>query len=88
LKKLKWREVVALQGVWGRLSNNTFSTMELPDFSKSLEKKPYFESSLGIENIFKFLRIDVIWRLSYLNNDFEGIKVAPFGIRAKLQFDF
>lgn len=88
LKKLKWREVVALQGVWGRLSNNTFSTMELPDFSKSLEKKPYLESSLGIENIFKFLRIDVIWRLSYLNNDFEGIKVAPFGIRAKLQFDF
>ncbi len=88
LKKLKWREVVALQGVWGRLTNNTFSTMELPDFSKSLEKKPYLESSLGIENIFKFLRIDVIWRLSYLNNDFEGIKVAPFGIRAKLQFDF
>ena len=62
--------------------------MELPEFSKSLEKKPYLESSLGIENIFKFLRIDVIWRLSYLNNDFEGIKVAPFGIRAKLQFDF
>jgi hypothetical protein len=88
LKKLKWREVVALQGVWGRLLNLTNSQMELPEFSKSLAKKPYLESSLGIENIFKFLRIDVIWRLSYLNNDFEGIKVAPFGIRAKLQFDF
>jgi hypothetical protein len=88
LKKLKWREVVALQGVWGRLSNVSNLPMELPDFSKSLEKRPYLESSLGIENIFKFLRIDVIWRLSYLNNDFEGIKVAPFGIRAKLQFDF
>ena len=40
----------------------------------SLRNKPYLESSLGIENIFKFLRIDVIWRLSYLDNEFEGLK--------------
>ncbi|MFL2570632.1 MAG: DUF5686 family protein [Parvicellaceae bacterium] len=88
LKKLKWREVVAIQGVWGRLNNIESQPIELPAFSRSLENKPYLESSFGIENIFKFLRIDVIWRLSYLNNEFDGIKVAPFGIRAKLQFDF
>ena len=40
------------------------------------------------ENIFKFLRVDAIWRLSYLGNEFKNIRVAPFGIRAKLQFDF
>ncbi|MAP01802.1 MAG: hypothetical protein CMD01_03165 [Flavobacteriales bacterium] len=88
LKKLKWREVATFQGVWGRLNNPENLVLDLPEFSSSLERKPYIESSFGIENIFKFLRVDVIWRLSYLDNEFEGIKVAPFGVRAKLQFDF
>ena len=88
LKKLKWREVATFQGVWGRLNNPENLVLDLPEFSSSLERKPYIESSFGIENIFKFLRVDVIWRLSYLDNEFEGIKVAPFGVRAKLEFDF
>ena len=88
LKKLKWREVTTFQGVWGRLNNSQNPIVNLPEFSRSLEKMPYLESSFGIENIFKFLRVDAIWRLSYLGNEFKNIRVAPFGIRAKLQFDF
>ena len=88
LKKLKWREVTTFQGVWGRLNNSQNPIVNLPEFSRSLEKMPYLESSFGIENIFKFLRVDAIWRLSYLGNEFKYIRVAPFGFRAKLQFDF
>ncbi len=88
LRKLKWREVGTFQGVWGRLDPDKENGLVIPNFSSSLQNKPYLESSMGIENIFKFLRIDVIWRLSYLDNEFEGIKVNPIGLRAKLQFEF
>ena len=88
LRKLKWREVAAFQGVWGSLKSENENVLLLPDYASSLQNKPYLESSLGIENIFKFLRIDVIWRLSYLDNEFEGINVSPLGLRAMLQLEF
>ena len=88
LSKLKWREVAGIKGVWGRLNSRHNEIMILPSFSRSLNAKPYLECSAGIENIFKFLRFDVIWRLSYLDNELSGQKVAPIGFRAKLQFDF
>ena len=80
--------MASFQGVWGKLDSTKENELILPEFSSSLQNKPYMESSLGIENIFKFLRLDVIWRLSYLDNEFEGIKVNPLGLRAKLQFEF
>jgi len=39
-----------------------------PVGSQMLDKTPYMEASVGIENIFKILRIDYVWRLSYRNN--------------------
>jgi hypothetical protein len=46
---------------------------------KSLNLVPYFEASVGIENIFKFIRIDAIWRMTHLSpsNNF-GIKVSSY----------
>ncbi len=88
LRNLKWREVLTFQGVWGQLNPSNLNVLLLPKFTSSLSQKPYLEAAAGIENIFKFLRFDVIWRLSYLDNEFEGIKVNPIGLRAKLQFDF
>ena len=46
--------------------------------------KPFVEAAIGVENIFKVLRIDFIWRLTYLDNP----NIVKYGIRAKLQFDF
>ena len=46
------------------------------------------EVSAGVENIFKVIRIDALWRLSYLDNKSTNINVLRFGIRAKLQFEF
>ncbi len=88
IEKLQIREIAGLKGVYGNLSNSHENILSLPNFSSSLQKKPYLETYLGLENIFKFIRLDFIWRLSYLDNRFDGIKVSPFGVRGSLQFDF
>jgi hypothetical protein len=40
----------------------------LTSFNNASFDKPYSELSYGIENIFKFLRIDLVQRLTLLNN--------------------
>lgn len=78
LRKLKWREVATFSAVSGRLSSKNRVLLSNPNVFYNLEKKPYAEFGVGIENIFKVLRIDNIWRLSYL--DHPGIsKVAILG---------
>jgi hypothetical protein len=42
------------------------------------------EGSVGIGNIFKLLRVDVVKRFSYLDHPV----VSPYGIRAMVKFDF
>ena len=65
LRKLKWREVVTLKGVWGTVSDQNRKTLLFPSTLSSLNKGPYAETSVGIENIFKVFRIDAFWRLNY-----------------------
>ncbi len=50
----------------------------------ALNQKPYVEVSAGIGNIFKLLRIDVVKRLTYLDNP----GVSKIGIRGRVKFDF
>jgi len=66
LRKLKWREVATLSAITGHLTDANKALLADQRSINSL-RKPYVEAGLGIENIFKFLRIDYIWRLSYLN---------------------
>ncbi|MDR3227335.1 MAG: DUF5686 family protein, partial [Prevotellaceae bacterium] len=95
LKKLKWREVLTFKALWGGLSdknmpeNNTslfkFPTNENGDIAMfKLGKKPYMEGSAGIDNIFKVLRVDLIWRMSYRNNP----DVDKLGVRFKFHVNF
>lgn len=88
LQRLKWREVAGVKGIWGKLNDASLNEMDLPTYTSSLQAKPYLEAFAGVENIFKFLRIDVMWRLNYLDNEFNGIKVNRLGVRSKLQFYF
>lgn len=88
LRKLMWREVATITGVYGQLSDKNRSLMELPSYTSTLQQKPYLEMALGIENIFKFIRVDVLWRMTYLDNEYDGIKVSRIGLRGKFQFDF
>lgn len=83
MRKLKWREQFQIRGVVGSVSPQNIKYAGLPEGSYTLSK-PYFEAGAGIENIFKVIRIDAIWRLSYLNHP----RASNFGVFVSLQFDF
>lgn len=91
LKKLKLREVFAFRGVWGHLSdkNNPRHNRWLPQFPieanpAKMTSTPYMEISAGIDNIFRVLRVDYVWRLSYRNT--PGVDKS--GLRIALHFTF
>ncbi len=78
IKKLKWREVFRIRGLYGHLtdknnpyiSNNEdlflFPTNNGEVMSHIMDKKtPYLEASFGIYNIFKVLHIEYVHRLTY-----------------------
>lgn len=84
IKKLKWREMFRVRGLWGTLTdkNNPYksSNSELFLFpmrngvptSYVMGKDPYIEASVGIYNIFKLLHIEYVRRLTY--TDIPGVK--------------
>ena len=86
--KLKWREVVHTKGVFGTLrpENQALIPQEIHSEQKLVPIKgfsnmPYMEAGIGIENMFRYFRIDAIWRLTYLNAYPErnfGWKVSAF----------
>jgi hypothetical protein len=82
MRKLKWREVVGAKGIMGSVSDKHKEILMFPSYLKTLNSKPYYEASIGIENIFKILRIDAIWRLAYL--DTPGI--TRFSVKASVKF--
>ena len=95
LKKLKLREVVSFKALYGGLrdENNpalTSSLYRLPDYEDgskrtyALGNDPYMEGSVGVGNIFKLLRVDLVKRFNYLNHP----EVSEWGIRARVKFDF
>ncbi len=96
IKKLKLREVASFKILYGgvRDENDPAKTQDLLKFPTdvnfgkqttfALTKTPYIEMSVGIANIFKIIRVDLVKRLTYLQN--PGI--STWGIRTKLRFDF
>ncbi|REJ81391.1 MAG: carboxypeptidase-like regulatory domain-containing protein [Bacteroidetes bacterium] len=78
LRKLKWREVASISAVTGRLSSKNRELLADPGAFSNLGRKPYVEMSVGVENIFKILRVDNVWRLSYLENQ-NVTRVALMG---------
>lgn len=89
VKTFKWREVFGFRGMWGNLShkNNPEYNRDLmifPDDVYSLNKEPYMEYSIGIENIFQFFRVDYVRRINYLDN--PGIEKSGFRISFDVSF--
>ncbi len=85
------REVIGFKCLWGSLSNknnpnhhsNLFAFPADAD-ARIMGKTPYMEISAGLDNLFKILRVDYVWRLSYLNS--PGIDKS--GWREELHFKF
>ena len=94
IKKLKWREAISFKMLAGglRRENNPNVTSGLVEFSTTngvpntyaLNGKPYMEGSVGLLNIFKILRLDVVRRFSYLNNP----NVDKWGLRGWVRLMF
>lgn len=89
LKLLKWREVFGFRGFLGHLSDKNnpeynHNLLLLPQETYTTDKAPYMEYNVGIENIFKFFRIDYVRRLNYL--DHSGI--SKDGIRISFKMNF
>jgi hypothetical protein len=83
IRQLHWRLVATGKGVWGDISDRQIETMLLPTGWRSFGNTPYVETSIGIENIFKVLRFDAVWRATHRD---EG--VPPVSIRGKLVIRF
>ncbi len=84
LRKLKWREVATFKGVIGNVSEQNRSVYQFPNLMYDLGGKPYMETSVGIENIFRFFRVDVVWRLTH----FDHADISKIGVRGALQVTF
>ncbi len=87
LRKLKWREVAYIKGVTGTLSNDNliYNKKEMGEMKLNKLGIPYLEAAVGIENIFKVIRVDAIRRLSYINDPVNHPNVSKYGFMFTLQ---
>lgn len=83
LRRLGLREVITGNLLFGNLNSKHQDVMNFPNGLHSLTK-PYYEASVGIENILQLFRIDAMWRFSYLDNP----NIKAFGIRVFMQLTF
>lgn len=91
IKYLKLREAFSFRGLYGKLkdSNNPELNNKLFRFPtsahcKPMDKEPYMEIGVGLDNIFTILRLDYVWRLTY--RDTPGVDKS--GLRIQLHFTF
>ena len=78
LRHLKWREWLSVKCLWGTLTDKNNPTlaqnagdaqlMYFPEGSYVMNpKRPYWEVSAGIHNIFKIVHVEYVRRLNYNN---------------------
>jgi len=95
IQHLKWREYLSAKILYGGLrdENNpavTNGLYRLPPATNgaygtyALGSTPYIEAGVGIGNIFKFFRVDVIRRFNYLNHP----GASEYGLKFSFQPEF
>ncbi len=94
IKMFKLREVATLKMLYGGLSrqNDPGYNSDLFKFPTDasgnpttfiLGREPYVEASVGLSNILRILRVDLIKRFTYLDNP----NVSSLGVRVQLRID-
>ncbi len=66
LRRLKFREVVYAEGVWGNLDEKNMQILQFPTTLSDV-KIPYIEIGLGVENILNFLSINYFRRITHIH---------------------
>ena len=85
-RKLKWRQFYTVKSLWGSLSDENIAINNKAGTFKTLNGKTYIEVGTGIDNIFKFFRLDFVWRLSP-STAYAGTQ-NKFGIFGSFQIQF
>ncbi|QCX37510.1 carboxypeptidase-like regulatory domain-containing protein [Aureibaculum algae] len=83
LRKLNWREIAGVRAVIGNLSDKNVALSAF-DLQGKAPTKPYYEYFVGVDNIFKFIRIDFVFRGNYL--DMPG--ATKFAVKGGFGFYF
>lgn len=85
LRKLNLREIVAIRGVWGDISEKNIA-LNAPAAERlnAPSEKIYWEYSFGVGNIFKIFRIDFNFRGNY----FENPDARKFSVTGGFGFNF
>jgi hypothetical protein len=96
INKLNLREIVSAKVLYGGVRPENDPAHHDPALYKfpvdengqtttfTLNRGPYVEGSIGVSNIFKLLRLDLVKRFTYLDHP----NVAEWGIRGRVKFDF
>ena len=85
-RKLKWRQFWNAKTVWGSLNDENKALNNSSNTFKTLNGSTYLEVGTGIDNIFKILRLDFVWRV--LPRPLPDNKSSRFGIFGSFQFQF
>ncbi|MFV8322269.1 DUF5686 family protein [Flavobacterium sp. LB3P21] len=83
MRKLNWREIVSVKGVYGTISDEN-RAINASGLIYNAPEKGYWEYSAGIGNIFKVFRIDFSWRGNYLNTP----DTNRFTVKGSFGFNF
>lgn len=84
LRKLNWREIIGIKGVYGTISDENRAINAQTAIPYTAPDDVYWEYHAGIGNIFKVLRIDFAWRGSYLDLP----DANKFAVKASFGFHF
>lgn len=88
VKKMKIRTFWNAKGVYGNLtSENTSLNLNKGYSFLTLANSPYLELGTGLENIFKVIRVDAVWRVlpKHTTNDSA---IRKFGVFGSIKFAF
>ncbi|MBM3916663.1 MAG: carboxypeptidase-like regulatory domain-containing protein [Sphingomonadales bacterium] len=83
VKASKIRLITTERFMLGGLSSKHADQMLIPEFVRPFNGIPYIEVGVGIENILKVIRIDVVYRATH---QIPG--VSPIGIKARYSLNF
>ena len=83
MRKLNWREIIGVKGVYGTISDAN-KAINASGLTYNAPEKVYWEYSAGIGNIFKVFRIDFAWRGNYLNTP----DTQKFSVKGSFGFYF
>ena len=86
-KKLKLRQFWNAKILWGSMSDKNAALNLKTDFPfTSLNGRTYMELGTGVDNILRFFRVDLVWRIAPRPLPIESYK--RFGIFGSFRFSF